>query len=62
MSQNEYSIENAAGGDYREFALTRLGGMSAEAIAHASQIGYMGPRFGGPAGEIVRAQWDSEDE
>lgn len=47
-----YTIANLAGGDLRRFRLVD-GELSGRSIRHADGIGYGGPVFGGPAGDVA---------
>lgn len=50
MNDRKYTISNIAGGDRREFCLTRDGELTDAALRYARRIGFGGPAFDGPAG------------
>lgn len=61
MRKNEFTIANIAGGDERRFRLLD-GDISKAAIAHALNIGYGGPAFEGPAGQLARERFENIED
>ena len=55
----KYTIENAAGGNKKEFAWNAAKGMSLVALRHAVACGgFGGPVFGGECADAARAEFD----